>query len=80
MTGATGTPGGVAHEPPSAPPPVTGATVRAAASLVGLLLSDAECEALVPRVAAYMRMGLLIAHAADTDVLPTDDPRWFFRD
>ncbi|MDQ4501796.1 hypothetical protein [Sinomonas sp. ASV322] len=76
----TGAPGGAAHEPPTGPRPVTGATVRAAASLVGLPLSDAECEALVPRVADYVRMGLLIARAADSDVLPTDDPRWFFRD
>jgi hypothetical protein len=50
--------------------------VRAVADLVGLPLTDEQCRAVAPRLLEMSRLGALLLSAMDTDVLPTDCPRW----
>jgi len=50
--------------------------VTALGKTVGLRLTLAEAQDLLPIVARNLQFGEELLEATDTDVLPTDDPRW----
>lgn len=57
--------------------PVTPDDVRTFARVVGIPVTPAECEIVAPRLQHYVRCGQFLVGAMESDLLPTDDPRWF---
>lgn len=53
------------------------ADVRAIARLLAIELTDDECAVVGPALSRYLQCGALLEHSTDTDLLPSDDPRWF---